>query len=121
MVPHAKEDPQAREAAPAAEDKEIDTPAAEETTPAAEVANLAPAASAAIGEPIAEAVMALPSSLRRGQRDQSWTSRQVCTSSTRLRQSSLSMVGPSRRCSRSWSLSPSPKCLPLPQRVRPCV
>ena len=59
MVPHAKEDPQAREAAPAAEDKEIDTPAAEETTPAAEVANLAPAASAAIGEPIAEAVMAL--------------------------------------------------------------
>ena len=59
MLPHAEEDPQAPEAAPAAEDKEIDAPAAEEATPAAEVANLAPAASAASGDPIAEAVVAL--------------------------------------------------------------
>jgi hypothetical protein len=59
VVPHAEEDPHAREAAPAAEDKELDAPAAEEATPAAEVADLAPAASAASGEPIAEAVVAL--------------------------------------------------------------
>ncbi len=59
VTSRAEEDPHAPETAPAAEDKEITAPIAGAAVPAGEAADLAPAGSAASGEPIAQAVVAL--------------------------------------------------------------